>query len=48
MAAPEMKERFLSFGTDAATSSPEELGRFLAGEVAKIGKIVKEVGATLD
>jgi tripartite-type tricarboxylate transporter receptor subunit TctC len=48
MAAPEMKERFLSFGTDAATSTPEELGRFLADEVAKIGKIVKEVGATLE
>ena len=48
MAQPEMKERFLSFGTDAATSTPDELGRFLAEEVAKIGKIVKDVGATLD
>lgn len=48
MAAPEMKERFLSFGTDAATSTPEELGRFLASEVAKIAKIVRETGAKLD
>jgi len=48
MSIPEMKEKFLSFGTDAATSSPEELGRFLAGEIAKIGKIAKDVGATLD
>ena len=46
MALPEMKERFLSFGTDAATSTPEELGRFLADEVAKIGRIVKDTGAT--
>jgi tripartite-type tricarboxylate transporter receptor subunit TctC len=48
MALPEMKERFLSFGTDAATSTPEELGRFLADEVAKIGRIVKDTGATND
>jgi tripartite-type tricarboxylate transporter receptor subunit TctC len=48
MGQPDIKERFLSFGTDAATSTPDELGRFLAEEVAKIGKIAKEVGATLD
>ena len=48
MALPEMKEKFLSFGTDAATGTPEELGRFLASEVAKIGKIAKDVGAKLD
>ena len=48
MAVPEMKEKFLSFGTDAATSTPDELGRFLASEVAKIGKIAREVGAKND
>ena len=48
MALPEMKERFLSFGTDAATSTPEELGRFLAAEVAKIGKIAQDTGAQID
>ncbi|MES1266045.1 MAG: tripartite tricarboxylate transporter substrate binding protein [Variovorax sp.] len=48
MAVPEMKEKFLSFGTDAATSTPEELGRFLAAEVSKIGKIAKDVGAKND
>ena len=48
MALPELKERFLSFGTDAATSTPEELGRFLAEEVAKIGRIVKDTGATIE
>ncbi|MGQ0651255.1 MAG: tripartite tricarboxylate transporter substrate binding protein [Betaproteobacteria bacterium] len=46
MATQEMKERFLSFGTDAETSTPQELGRFLANEVAKIGAIAKSVGAT--
>ena len=48
MSVVEMKEKFLSFGTDAATNSPEEMGRFLAAEVAKIGKIAKDSGATLD
>jgi tripartite-type tricarboxylate transporter receptor subunit TctC len=48
MAAPEMKQRFLSFGTDAATGTPDELGRFLADEVAKIGKIAKDVRAKVD
>jgi tripartite-type tricarboxylate transporter receptor subunit TctC len=48
MAQPEVKEKFLSFGTDAASSTPEELGRFLASEVAKIGKIAKDVGAKID
>jgi tripartite-type tricarboxylate transporter receptor subunit TctC len=45
MATKEMKERFLSFGTDAEASSPEELGRFLAAEVQKIGAIAKSSGA---
>lgn len=48
MALPDIKEKFLSFGTDAASSTPEELGRFLASEVAKIGKIAKDVGARID
>jgi tripartite-type tricarboxylate transporter receptor subunit TctC len=45
MALAEVKEKFLSFGTDAVTSTPDELGRFLAAEVSKIGRIAKEVGA---
>jgi len=46
MAAQQMKERFLSFGTDAETSTPEALGALLAQEVAKIKKIATSVGAT--
>jgi tripartite-type tricarboxylate transporter receptor subunit TctC len=48
MALPDVKEKFLSFGTDAASSTPEELGRFLASEVNKIGKIARDVGAKID
>jgi tripartite-type tricarboxylate transporter receptor subunit TctC len=48
MAMPDIREKFLAFGTDAASSTPEELGKFLASEVAKIGKIAKDVGAKID
>jgi tripartite-type tricarboxylate transporter receptor subunit TctC len=48
MATPEMKERFLSFGTDAVTSTPEQLSQFLRDEVAKIRKVAKDIGATID
>lgn len=44
MATPEIKERFASFGTDAASSTPEELGRFLAAEVEKIARVAASVG----
>lgn len=45
MATPEIKERFASFGTDAASSTPEELARFLAAEVKKIAQVAESVGA---
>lgn len=48
MAMPEVKQKFLSFGTDAAFSTPEELGRFLQSEVIAIDKIAKQVGAKID
>jgi tripartite-type tricarboxylate transporter receptor subunit TctC len=48
MALPDVKEKFLSFGTDAESSTPEEFGRFLAAEVAKIGKIARDTGAKID
>jgi len=48
MALPEIREKFLSFGTDAAAGTPEELARFLAAEVAKIGKIARDVGAKIE
>jgi tripartite-type tricarboxylate transporter receptor subunit TctC len=45
MGTQEIKERFASFGTDAASSTPEELGRFLAAEVKKIAQVAESVGA---
>jgi tripartite-type tricarboxylate transporter receptor subunit TctC len=46
MATPDVQAQFLGFGTDAATSSPEELGRLLASEVAKIKRIAQSVDTT--
>ena len=46
MGSPQMKERFLAIGTDAASSTPDELGRFLSEEVRKIRRIAESVGAT--
>jgi tripartite-type tricarboxylate transporter receptor subunit TctC len=46
MAMPEMKAQFLALGTDAATSTPEELGAMLVEEVDKIKRVAKSVGAT--
>ncbi len=46
MAADDVKARFLSFGTEAAPSSPEAFGRLLAEEVEKIRTIARAVGAT--
>ena len=48
MAMPDVKQKFLGFGTDAATSTPEALGAFIASEVAAIDRIVKQVGAKID
>ena len=45
MHTPEIQARFASFGTDAASSTPEELGRFLAAEVKKIAQVAESVGA---
>ena len=46
MATPDVQQQFLGFGTDAATGSPEELGRLLASEVAKIKRIAQSVDTT--
>ncbi|MGH8798223.1 MAG: Bug family tripartite tricarboxylate transporter substrate binding protein [Caldimonas sp.] len=46
MATADAKTQFLSFGTDAATSSPQELSHLLASEVAKIRRIAQSVDST--
>ncbi|MDQ6638744.1 MAG: tripartite tricarboxylate transporter substrate binding protein [Pseudomonadota bacterium] len=43
MATADVQSRFATFATDPATSSPEELSRMLASEVAKIKRIARSV-----
>ncbi|MFA7667654.1 MAG: tripartite tricarboxylate transporter substrate binding protein [Burkholderiaceae bacterium] len=46
MSTEELQQRFLSFGTDAATSTPAELEQLLVEEAIKIARIARKVGIT--
>jgi tripartite-type tricarboxylate transporter receptor subunit TctC len=39
---PVVQERLAQMGVDVASSSPDELGKFVANEVAKWGKVVRD------
>ena len=39
---PAVQERMTQMGVDLSASSPEELGKFIAGEVERWGKVVRE------
>lgn len=39
---PAVQERMSQMGVDVASSSPDELGKFVANEVAKWGKVVRD------
>ena len=41
---PEVKERLLLIGTEVVTSSPEEFAATLKTEMAKWGKLIKDIG----
>ncbi len=45
LAAPDVKAQFLTFGTEAESSSPQALSQLLTAEVAKIDKVAKSVNA---
>jgi tripartite-type tricarboxylate transporter receptor subunit TctC len=42
---PEVQERLKTLGLEAILSSPEELARYQASEIAKWAKVVKDSGA---
>jgi tripartite-type tricarboxylate transporter receptor subunit TctC len=46
--APEIKERLVSEGAMPVGSSPDEARRFLAGEIARWGKVTKALGLRPD
>jgi tripartite-type tricarboxylate transporter receptor subunit TctC len=45
---PEVQEKLKSLGLDPWPSTPDELAKFQASEIAKWAKVVKESGATAD
>ena len=46
--SPEAKTRFAALMAEPVTSSPEEFGNFMKGELAKYQKVVKLSGAKVD
>jgi len=44
----DVKEKFLGAGSEAAPSSPEELGARLKSDLAKWGKVIKDAGITAE
>ena len=48
MATPELKKRFHDLGTDASTSTPEELGAYHAREMKKWAQIVQSAGIKVE
>jgi tripartite-type tricarboxylate transporter receptor subunit TctC len=48
IARPAVKDRFASFGADAFSSTPEQLGAFIQKDFAKWTKVVKDANVRVD
>jgi tripartite-type tricarboxylate transporter receptor subunit TctC len=48
MADPAVRARFAEFGAEPVTTTPDELGRFIASEVVKWREIIAKAGIKLD
>jgi tripartite-type tricarboxylate transporter receptor subunit TctC len=48
IAIPEVKQRIAGLGADPMTSTPEEFGAFIAAEIKKWGKVIKDAGVRID
>lgn len=48
LAAPDLREKWLASGAEPAASTPEEFRAFIARELPKYARIVKESGAKVD
>jgi tripartite-type tricarboxylate transporter receptor subunit TctC len=48
MSDPALRARFAEFGAEPMATTPEELGRFIASEVAKWRAIISKAGITVD
>ena len=45
---PDVKERIIGLGADPVTSTPAEFSAYIAAEIKKWGKVIKDSGARLD
>ena len=45
---PEIRKRFLDFGTEVVASSPEQLAAYRDADITKIGKIIKDAGIPVE
>jgi tripartite-type tricarboxylate transporter receptor subunit TctC len=48
LARPEVKEKLIATGVEAAGSSPEELVAAIQAETARMGKVIREAGLRED
>jgi len=48
LAAPDLSERFTALGFEIRTSTPEEFARFIKADMARIARIIKGAGITLE
>ena len=48
LSMPDAKKLMTSAGVDVATSTPEEFGALMQGELERWGKVVRETGATVN
>ena len=46
--SPEMRERLMGQGAEAAPMTPQQFGAFISSELAKYARIVKASGAKVD
>ena len=48
MAEPAVKSRFIEFGAEPLTMTPDELGRFISAEVVKWRGLIAKAGIKLE
>jgi tripartite-type tricarboxylate transporter receptor subunit TctC len=44
VAEPDIKEKFFNTGVEPMASTPEQFAAIVKGEIARLGKVVKEAG----
>jgi len=48
LSEPEMKERFSKLGATSRSTTPDEFASYIANEIAKWGRVVRESGAKVE